>query len=193
MKSEFTSIRPAKPRDAAAIARLHIRTWQVAYRGQLPDVFLEALDAEIDQRTSRWQGWIADATSHRWVQLVAQDRDRLVGFVTFGPSGDEPVDPRIGEVYAIYVDPSHWDRGYGRALFAAAVRGLTDAGFSEATLWVLDTNTCARRFYEIAGWLADGTAKTEHRGNTQLREVRYRRAPLTGGTDSSAVDASERI
>jgi GNAT superfamily N-acetyltransferase len=172
------SIRPAEPRDAAAIARVHIRTWQVAYRSQLPATYLDGLDTELDQRTSRWKGFIADAAFRRWVQLVAQDGDRVFGFVTFGPSGDEPLDPRVGEVYAIYVDPSSWDRGYGRALFTAAVRGLTDAGFTAGTLWVLDTNGRARRFYQIAGWVADGAVKTERRGDIELREVRYRLASL---------------
>lgn len=102
----------------------------------------------------------------------------MVGFVSFGPSEDEPVDPEVGQVYAIYVDSGHWDRGYGRALFAAAVSGLTDAGFDAATLWVLDSNTRARRFYEAAGWVADGATKTEQRGDVALREVRYRSAPL---------------
>ena len=102
----------------------------------------------------------------------------MVGFVTFGPSEDEPLDPRVGEVYAIYVDTSYWDRGYGRDLFAAAVRGLTDAGFGAATLWVLETNTRARRFYEAAGWITDGGKKTDQRGDVVLHEVRYRSAPL---------------
>jgi ribosomal protein S18 acetylase RimI-like enzyme len=171
-----TSIRSAEPHDAAAIARVHIRTWQVAYRGQLPDAFLNALDGEVEERTSRWQRSIADARARRWVQLVAEDDDRLVGFVTFGPSQESPEDTHLGEVYAIYVDPSHWDQGYGRALFSAAVRGLTEAGFSAATLWVLETNERARRFYEIAGWVADGAMKTDHRDEVELREVRYRRA-----------------
>jgi len=185
LKKPVTSIRPAELRDAAAIARVHIRSWQVAYRGQLSDAFLNGLDAEIDQRTSRWEGFIAARTSRGQVYLVAQNGDRVVGFVTFGPSEDEPVDPRIGEVYAIYVDPSYWDRGYGRALFTAAMRGLSDAGFGEATLWVLGTNARARRFYEIAGWAADGAVKTEHRGDIELREVRYRRAPLKDGSAQS--------
>jgi ribosomal protein S18 acetylase RimI-like enzyme len=102
----------------------------------------------------------------------------MVGFVTFGPSEDEPVDPQVGQIYAIYVDPAHWDRGYGRELFAAAVRGLGDAGFGAATLWVLETNRRARRFYEAAGWATDGASKTEQRGDFQLHEVRYRSAPL---------------
>lgn len=185
MSEPAVRIRPADPRDAAVLARLHVRTWQVAYRGQLPDGFLDALEAEIDPRTARWERWIADAASRRWIQLVAEDGDRVVGFVTFGPSGDEPIDPRIGEIYAIYVDPSYWDRGYGRALFTAADHGLTAAGFGEATLWVLDTNARARRFYEIAGWVADGAVKTEHRGDIELREVRYRRDLLKGGSPRS--------
>jgi ribosomal protein S18 acetylase RimI-like enzyme len=174
------SIRPAQPEDAAAIALLHIRTWQAAYRGQLPDPFLTALDADIDRRTAWWERSIANAESRSQRQLVALDGDRVVGFVTFGPSEDEPREPRIGQVYAIYVDSGYWDRGYGRDLFTSAVRGLTDAGFSAATCWVLETNSRARRFYEAAGWITDGAHKTEQRGEVELREVRYRSAPLVG-------------
>jgi ribosomal protein S18 acetylase RimI-like enzyme len=172
------SIRPAQPRDAAAIALIHVRTWQAAYRGQLPQHFLKSLDAEIQQRTARWEGFIANAASRRHVQLVAEESGRVVGFVTFGPSEDEPVDPDVGQVYAIYVDSGYWDRGYGRDLFAAAVRGLTEAGFGAATLWVLESNRRARRFYEAAGWVTDGATKTEQRGDVELHEVRYRSAPL---------------
>jgi ribosomal protein S18 acetylase RimI-like enzyme len=172
------SIRPAQPRDAAAIALIHVRTWQAAYRGQLPETYLQSLDAELDQRTARWERSIANATARDQQQLVAEESGRVVGFVTFGPSEDEPVDPEVGQVYAIYVNPGHWDRGYGRELFAAAVSGLTDAGFDAATLWVLDSNTRARRFYEAAGWVTDGATKTEQRGDVELHEVRYRSAPL---------------
>ena len=136
-------IRPAQPRDAAEIARIHVRTWQVAYRGQVPDAYLKSLDAEIEERTARWERIIASPASRRQHQLLALDGDRIVGFVTFGPSNDES-DPEVGEVYAIYVDPGSWDRGFGRELFAAAVQGLTDAGFRAATLWVLNTNARAR-------------------------------------------------
>ena len=153
----------------------HLRTWQVAYRGQLPDDFLDALSSTIDRRTEFWARSIREAPAHRQHQLVATDGEGIVGFVTFGPRDDEPGDQGTGELYAIYVDPDHWGGGYGRALFAAAERGLHDAGFSEAILWVLETNERARRFYEIAGWRPDGGQKTEHRGDVELREVRYRR------------------
>ena len=175
-------IRPAQPRDAAAIALIHVRTWQAAYRGQLPETYLKSLDAELDQRTARWERSIANAIARGQHQLVAEESGRVVGFVTFGPSEDEPVDPEVGQVYAIYVDSGYWDRGYGRDLFAAAVRGLTEAGFGGATLWVLESNARARRFYESAGWAADGATKTEQRGDIALHEVRYRSAPLPRAT-----------
>jgi hypothetical protein len=43
------------------------------------------------------------------------------------------------------------------------------------TLWVLDGNDRARRFYEAAGWTAGGTTKTDVIGQTPVREIRYRR------------------
>jgi len=42
-------------------------------------------------------------------------------------------------------------------------------------LWVLRENRRARRFYELAGWSADGAAKdAELLGGLTLPEVRYR-------------------
>ena len=171
------AVRPARPTDAASIARVHIRTWQVGYRGQLPDPFLDGLTADLERRTSFWSHWIAtEAAARGQTVLVAEDGDEIAGFASFGPSEPASADPTVGELYTIYVDPDRWGGGYGRALIAAAMRRLRGAGFPEAVLWVLETNARARRFYEIAGWSADGGTKTERRGEVELREVRYRRA-----------------
>jgi GNAT superfamily N-acetyltransferase len=169
------SIREAKAADAPEIARVHITTWQVAYRGQLSDAFLDGLSAQSERRRAFWERWISSvAPSRGQTALVAEVEGRVVGFVTFGPAEDEPRDPLIGEIYAIYLEPRQWNRGYGRALFGAAVDGLRDRGYREATLWVLDTNARTRRFYEIAGWVADGAVKVDQRGGVPLHEVRYR-------------------
>ena len=69
---------------------------------------------------------------------------------------------RDGELGRLHVHPDHWHEGVGRALHdAAAAAGAT-------TLWVIDANERARRFYERNGWVLD---PTERQGN----EVRYRR------------------
>ncbi len=147
----------------------------MTYRGQLPDDFLDELASTIEQRTRFWDRVIRAGPERGQHQLVAVDDDVVVGFVTFGPPDAASV-PGAGELYAIYLDPSHWGRGYGRALMHAAERGLAEAGFAEAYLWVLGSNARARRFYEIAGWKPDGGTKVERRGDVELREVRYRRA-----------------
>lgn len=47
--------------------------------------------------------------------------------------------------------------------------------FSDVTLWVLDSNERARRFYELAGFAPDGATKEEVMARTPVKEVRYRR------------------
>jgi ribosomal protein S18 acetylase RimI-like enzyme len=170
-------IRPIEERDADALARVHVRSWQAAYRGQVPDDYLDRLPDEIPQRAARWKGFIRDAPSVGRALLAAEEDGRVVGFVNVGPPDDaDAVGPHVGELYAIYLDPDAWGKGIGRALMDAAVKILTDGGYTEAVLWVLGTNARARRFYEIAGWRPDGGTKVEHRGHVELREVRYRRA-----------------
>jgi len=81
-----------------------------------------------------------------------------------------------GEILAIYVDPNRWHAGIGQGLLGAALSGLKLAGFNEATLWVLDSNSRARVFYERAGFSCDGATKSEMVGdNAQIQELRYRR------------------
>ena len=167
-------IRPATPDDAPAIARIHIRGWQQAYRGQLPDSFLEALDSSLERRTTYWAAQIEGADRGGRRVIIAEHEGSPVGFATFGPAEGEAPDRQLGEVYAIYLDPAHWSQGYGRALFQAATEGLRGAGFKQAVLWVLESNARARRFYERAGWKPDGETKRDERGPVVLDEVRYR-------------------
>jgi hypothetical protein len=56
---------------------------------------------------------------------------------------------------------------------------LAARGCREATLWVLDTNTRARTFYERKGWAADGATQVDEVWGATVTEVRYR-GPLPG-------------
>lgn len=77
---------------------------------------------------------------------------------------------------ALYLDPDCMGRGFGRRLIQQVQADMADAGFLEATLWVLDTNVRARSFYESCGWIADGARKVEERPAGLLFEVRYRQS-----------------
>jgi hypothetical protein len=56
----------------------------------------------------------------------------------------------------------------------AALERLRQAGFEAATLWVLDTNTEARRFYEAGGWQWDRTTKPHVIGGREVTKLPYR-------------------
>lgn len=167
------SVRAAVPGDAVALAEVHVRTWQAAYAGQIPQEYLDSLDPA--QREPGWRRWLADLRPPAAI-LVWDSPEGLAGFVAIRPSRDPGAEPEeTGEITAIYLLPAYWGRGAGRELMAAALGHLAGAGFRKATLWVLGSNVRARRFYEAAGWRPDGAAKTDDSRGFPLDEIRYRR------------------
>lgn len=163
-------LRPAEPRDALEVARVHIRTWQVAYRGLVPDEYLDSLN--IEDRAARYDFTGADVSKPYTILSIADTM--IAGFVTTLPSRLADL-PQDGEVGALYVSPQYWDRKIGAALIAAARERLVSQGFASAYLWLLDGNHRAERFYGIDGWWADGAKQTDTSRGFALNELRYRR------------------
>jgi len=149
-----------------AIAGIHVRGWQWAYRGLLPDAVLDGLVAR--EREKEWQRWLQDETVHTW---VVEEGGRVIGFVSCGPSSDD----LAGEIFTIYRERDAGVPGVGHALLAHAMNDLASRGFGEAVLWVLEGNVRARRFYEREGWAADGGRKEEERIDYVRCDVRYRK------------------
>jgi GNAT superfamily N-acetyltransferase len=164
-------IRPAVPEDARGIAEAHVASWLAAYRGLMPDETLDALD--VDARAARWRAGLADGTASA---LVAEDEEGIYGWATVGRSRDPDGGEAVGELWGLYLAPSHWGRGLGRELHDAALDELQAQGFSEATLWVLASNARARRFYQRQGWRDDGATRSDRVGElrTLVEEARYR-------------------
>jgi GNAT superfamily N-acetyltransferase len=174
MQSRPATIRRATVSDATAIATVHVWSWQDAYRGLLPQDFLDGLD--VGRRRDGWARILAEAHWPRSATLVVDSDESVVGFAHLCPTRDDDGDPAtVGEIVAIYLLSTLWSTGVGRRLMDESLDVLRQAGFREATLWVLDTNERARRFYESGGWLADGTVKQDRWGDVVLNEVRYRR------------------
>jgi len=163
-------LRPAVPNDAMAVARVHVRSWQVAYRILLPDDYLNRLRPE--DRASTYDFETADPLKPR--TIVAAEKEQILGFATTAPSR-QPDLPNHGELCALYVDPEHWGRGIGAALVSAARSNLLELGFQSAFLWVLAGNARAERFYRIDQWLPDGVCRTESMWGISVNEIRYQR------------------
>ncbi|MEU8242372.1 GNAT family N-acetyltransferase [Actinoplanes missouriensis] len=160
------TIRAAVPADADGLAEVHVRTWQSAYRGLLPQDYLDGLS--VADRAGQWREWLGRMAPPRAVLVLEPG---VSGFITVG-AGDAD---GAGHVYALYVLPERQGRGGGRALMAAGLDALRAAGFTAATLYVLDTNVAARRFYEAAGWWADGGTLVDESRGFPITEIRYRR------------------
>lgn len=163
-------LRPAEPDDAIAVARVHVRTWQVAYRTLMPDDYLDQLRPE--DRAQRYNFGSPDPLQP-WT-IVAAEAGAIHGFATTAPAR-EPDLPGHGELCALYVDPVQWGRGIGVALVSAARARLFDLGFRNAVLWVLAGNVRAERFYGIDRWAPDGLRRTDLVWGVKVDEIRYQR------------------
>lgn len=169
-RPDVVTVREVTPDDARAIAEVHVRSRQTAYRGELPDDYLDGLS--VDERHAQWTERLA-APQPGVRTLVAEEDGRVIGFASLGPTRDEDAPEGTGEVYAIYLLPEWFGRGVGRELFAHANDRLRELGHTRATLWVLATNARSRRFYEAAGWAFDGTESTHQDQCLNMPIVRY--------------------
>jgi ribosomal protein S18 acetylase RimI-like enzyme len=161
------TMRVAAVADASGIAQIQASAWQRAYASLMPRDYLEAFTAA--KRTAVWQSLLASGTT-----LVAVIEQRIVGFCSVGPVRDQDLDSaRVGEIYALYVEPTLWRRGIGTSLCAAGLGALRETGLARVTLWVLEGNRHGRDFYTKHGFAADGHEKPYRVGEMELRELRY--------------------
>lgn len=161
-------IRHAHIEDAFRIAEIQIGCWRTAYNGLIPDAYLQGLD--VDKRERTWRGFVGDASSP---VLVSQIDKEITGFCHIAPSRDRDASA-TAEIIAIYVDPRHWGKGFGRNLFASALSFARQQQFHHLSLWTLAGNDPARGFYESLGFQLDGATKCERTPAFTLDQVRYR-------------------
>lgn len=167
------SVRPVTPRDAKAIADIHVATWQAAYSDLMPAEYLKSMT--VDKRLAYWR----EAIEYSEPQLLVVTADEgVVGFVGFDRSRDAGTKSTVGEIWAMYVSPAHWGQGAGLALWDGAREGLKEEGCTQVTLWALLHNERAIRFFEqAAGFKREmASLKTVAFGSVKLEEIRLKRA-----------------
>ncbi|WP_345627719.1 GNAT family N-acetyltransferase [Rugosimonospora acidiphila] len=169
------TVRPAMPRDALDIARINVTCWQRAYVGMVPDDVLTSMDVHTAE--SRYRRRLSAPGPHE--TLLATDGGVTAGYVYFGPYREgRRLDSTVGEIIGIYVDPAAWRTGAGRTLMTAALKRLSERGWDEVRLWVLEANDSARGFYARLGFRPDGATagypvRRVDGSAVELAEVRY--------------------
>ena len=164
-------VRPAEIADAAGIADVHVRSWQEAYAGIVPDAYLAGLD--VHERTPVWADLLRRGPADDVRTWVAEVGGRIVGFASLGPGRDEDSRRADREIYSIYLSPEQWGRGVARELMRTVIAEAGDE--RRIVLWVLADNERAQHFWRRHGFQPDGVEKYEEVGGAELLQVRYRR------------------
>lgn len=163
-------VRPAVAGDADQVAAVHANSSQAAYESVAPEAHQSL---PIERRRAFWREAIEFGEP---LVQVALEAGQVIGFAGFDRSRDPKSKPTTGEIWAIYVLPSHWGRGVGLALWDATREALVEEGCTEVTVWVPLCNERALRFFELAGFKRElNTAKTAAAGGIKIEEIRLRR------------------
>ncbi|CAM5359400.1 GNAT family N-acetyltransferase [Streptomyces canus] len=172
MDDDRLLIRPMVLADCDRVAEIRVRGWQSAYRGLIPQSYLDGMSVPLDAERHRTRFGQGDGSV---VNLVAERDGEVMGWACHGPYRDGEVRTADAELYAVYVDPRRYGTGIGHALLLETLRNRTAAGHGRMYLWVLKDNVRARRFYERAGFEADGTVEPFEADGVLVPEVRYAR------------------
>ena len=164
-------VRAALTGDAQQVAAVHASASHAAFDAGTSEP--PARQSE-DKLRAHWR----EAIGYSEPQVkVALDADRVIGFVGFDRSRDPKSRPTTGEIWALYVLPSHWSRGAGLALWDATRDGLLEEDCTEVTLWVPLLHERAMRFAELAGFKRElNTARTTTTAGVKLEEIRLKRS-----------------
>lgn len=161
-------VRPARPEDAAEIARIQLATWRTAYRRLFPAHVLANLDEAF--LTRGWQAAITEAPSGRHRVLIAVEQSEaantVVGFAASGPADEqalapeeEPLGDDIAAITDMLIEPRWGRRGHGSRLLAASVDLWREDAFKSAVAWAYDADQAMQKFLVSTGWEPDGATR----------------------------------
>lgn len=163
------SVRVAAERDAPILAGLHRSVALHAYADIFP---ADAPPPELAQLITDWTARIGPERPPEQACFVAHAHEAIVGVVCAGPAPDSP---STGHLSRLYVEQTQWGRGIGRLLHDHAIAHLRAHEFASATLWVLEKNHRARRWYERLGWRLTGARVTTY-APAGIDDVGYERS-----------------
>ena len=146
------TIRRAGPDDVENITRIYVESWNLGFGSRMP-----VIEADPD-RIGWWWKDLGNSTRSKW--WVAERSNQIEGFVGICPSRD-PIDPNLGEVDTIAVDPVVWRTGVGKSLMSVALDALRSDGYRSAVVWTLKNYPQGENFYVTTGWKCSGVMRSE--------------------------------
>jgi ribosomal protein S18 acetylase RimI-like enzyme len=159
MSTVLIEIRSARPADAGSVASAHDEAWRSAYQGVIPAIELEKL---VNRRGPDW--WDSAIRKGSRVSVLVFG-DTIAGYANYGRNRARSLS-YDGEIYELYLRPAFQGLGFGRRLFSAARRDLTQSGLKSLVIWALSDNEPAVEFYRSMGGRA--VARSSERFGTRV-------------------------
>lgn len=159
-------IRPATRSDAAAIAHVHVESWNATYGSLLPECVLRRRG--FARRMLSWLEVTGCGPSDNI--LVAETGDGMAGFASIGANRAEHPGYQ-GEIYTLYLLPEALGQGIGRSLFQACRERLHDQGYRGLIVWMLQGNAAAGFYTRMGGRVID--RRLSRLDEARVREIAY--------------------
>jgi GNAT superfamily N-acetyltransferase len=175
-------VRPARPEDAAEIARIQLSTWRSSYRRMFPPHVLANLDEAF--LTRGWSEAIESAPSARHRVLIGVEQSdtstAVVGFAAAGPADEQALAPEeppladdVAAISELLIEPRWNRRGHGSRLLAAVVDLWREDGFTTAVAWAYEQDKAMQKFLASAGWETDGAGRALDVDDMLVPQVRF--------------------
>jgi ribosomal protein S18 acetylase RimI-like enzyme len=150
------TIRPGRSNDIDAIVQIFRACWQESYQNLLSE---EVRNAMTDEKAREL--WLPSLSGRADREtLIAETGSNAIGVARIG---SDPDFPTRGHLFSLYIHPKSAGKGFGKALFRAALEGLKERHFSEISLWVFKENLSARSLYQKMEFLPTGRERTDAR------------------------------
>lgn len=149
--------------DRNELSNIYEQSWRKAYRGIIPQDYLDAIPIGH---------WNENFDIPGWRTVVCVEDGKFIATSSFSKSRFDQYSD-LGEIISIYLLPEYIKKGYGSKLLDFVLYELYQEGYKEIFLWVLEENTNARKFYESKGFILDKEYLNDKIGGKELKEVRY--------------------
>ena len=153
------SVRKARLSDAQEIASIHVNSWKSAFEDLMPERYINSYT--LEDRNAEWIKVLGSASES---VIIAEDKSRLVGFLSYSESENS-----LGtlDLNKLYLCPSIYGEGVGYLLMKQMENEAQTACIDLIRLYVLDKNQSAINFYSKQGFeFGDGCESEEFEGET---------------------------
>ena len=151
----MVELRKAVASDSRSILEVNVKTWCVAYKGIIPEDYLQYRKDTIEEQIRRCEETVEDDNN----VYVALENGNVVGIMSYGPSRTIGFE-NYGEIYTLYVLNEHQKKGIGTLLLQKGIQELKNMDYNKIIVNCLKDNK-SNDFYIKFGSKIVGVHETE--------------------------------